>query len=372
MKKLDLNKKKKKLSFASKALIFACVSMLAVALSAVIAFRYSSAEAEKAIAEEDRSSILLDLRSEDSILGSTLINYDPYETESDAERSLDIDGIEIPGETGKDADLNDAPINVVVNVDGHNYSLLTKADTVGEALEEQHIELGPSDYLSGGDYSSAPENGMAISVIRVDRETRTEVETIPYETVYVWDKDMYEGEEEVLTKGKNGSITRTYTLTYENGVLVSEELSDVKRVEKTDKRIAYGSRSSFSNSRGERIDYTQCIVCYGTVYIPDAKWGYQTYVGERARPGVIAVDPKVIPLGTKVYIESVYPDIGDYGYAIAWDIGGHVKGNWVDMFAENLEMANLWGARDVNVYILEDQSIDIFALRSDYFVWMER
>jgi 3D (Asp-Asp-Asp) domain-containing protein len=213
---------------------------------------------------------------------------------------------------------------------------------------------------------------MVISVIRVNRKTRTEVETLYYETVYVWDKDMYEGEYEVLTKGKDGSITRTYTLTYENGELVSEVLSDTKRVEKINERIAYGSRSSFSNSRGERIDYTKCIVCYGTAYIPDAKWGYQTYVGQRARPGVVAVDPDVIPLGTKLYIESPYSDVGDYGYAIAWDIGGHVKGNWVDLFVENMDMVYVWGARDVNVYILEDQSIDIFALRSDYFVFMDR
>ena len=96
---------------------------------------------------------------------------------------------------------------------------------------------------------------MIISVIRVNKKTRTEVETVPYETVYVWDKDMYEGEYEVLTKGKDGSITRTYTLTYENGELVSEELSDVKRVEKTNERIAYGSRNSFSNSIILRSSY---------------------------------------------------------------------------------------------------------------------
>ena len=64
--------------------------------------------------------------------------------------------------------------------------------------------------------------------------------------------------------------------------------------------------------------------------------------------------------------------MGDYGYAIAWDIGGHVKGNWVDMFVEELDMVYPWGARDLNVYILEDQSVDIFALRSDYYVWMDR
>lgn len=384
MKTLYLNKKKKKIPFAVKALVFVIVSVIAVTASAVVATRFSSVQAEKAL-DEDDGAVLIDLRSNDSVYGGTLVNYAPEEEVivpgGDTEISDDIDRSN-PGSYGDDpADVGDvgeqgesfdAPVNLIVNVDGHNYSLLTKAATIGQALEEQHIVLSGSDYISGGDFDTVPESGMIISVIRVNKKTRTEVETVPYETVYVWDKDMYEGEYEVLTKGKDGSITRTYTLTYENGELVSEELSDVKRVEKTNERIAYGSRNSFSNSRGERIDYTKKLVCYGTCYIPDAKWGYQTYVGQRARPGVIAVDPDVIPLGTKVYIESPYKDVGDYGYAIAWDIGGHVKGNWVDMFVEELDMVYPWGARDLNVYILEDQSVDIFALRSDYYVWMDR
>ena len=384
MKTLYLNKKKKKIPFAVKALVFVIVSVIAVTASAVVATRFSSVQAEKAL-DEDDGTVLIDLRSNDSVYGGTLVNYAPEEEVivpgGDTEISDDIDRSN-PGSYGDDpADVGDvgeqgesfdAPVNLIVNVDGHNYSLLTKAATIGQALEEQHIVLCGSDYISGGDFDTVPESGMIISVIRVNKKTRTEVETVPYETVYVWDKDMYEGEYEVLTKGKDGSITRTYTLTYENGELVSEELSDVNRVEKTNERIAYGSRNSFSNSRGERIDYTKKLVCYGTCYIPDAKWGYQTYVGQRARPGVIAVDPDVIPLGTKVYIESPYKDVGDYGYAIAWDIGGHVKGNWVDMFVEELDMVYPWGARDLNVYILEDQSVDIFALRSDYYVWMDR
>ncbi len=264
------------------------------------------------------------------------------------------------------------PVNIKVTVDGRSYSLLTFSDSVAGALEEQDIVLDTDDVINGADLYSEPENGMDISVVRVSSKTRTEVETVPYETVYVWDADLMEGEYVTLNNGSDGKITRTYTLVYENGELVSEELTDKQVVPKVNKRVAYGSRSSFSNSRGERIDYTNCIKCYGTAYIPDARWGYQTYVGERARPGVIAVDPDVIPLGTKVYIECPYSDIGDYGYAIAWDVGTHVKGNWVDLFVENMNEVYRWGARDVNVYILEDQSIDIFALRSDYFVFMDK
>ncbi len=380
MKNVAKKKKKNIFTPAVKIAIFLFVCVLTVATCGIIAFKRAAANADSVVEAVDAEGGI-NLIVADSGYGQTLINYDRNDDVSD--RSIDIDGDDsertIPGdeiiEPGDDIDVGEteleAPVNIYVTVDGHRYSLLTRAETVKEALDEQNIEVGASDIVNGADLGSNPVPGMKITIIRVSSDTRVEVETIPYETVYVWDETMMEGEYYTLTRGKNGSITRTYTLIYEDGVLVSDELTDVDRVEKVNERIAYGSRSSFSNSRGERIDYTKCIVCYGTAYIPDAKWGYQTYVGERARPGVVAVDPDVIPLGTKLYIECPYSDIGDYGYAIAWDIGGHVKGNWVDLFVEYIDIARVWGARDVNVYILEDQSVDIFALRSDYFAFME-
>ncbi len=59
----------------------------------------------------------------------------------------------------------------------------------------------------------------------------------------------------------------------------------------------------------------------------------------------IAVDPRVIPLGSKVYVEG-------YGYAIAEDIGGAIKGNRIDIFVTSESEAQSWGRRSVNVYIL--------------------
>ncbi len=367
MKQLKTKKKKNILTPAVKVCIFAFVCAAAIALCGVITYNRAAKMADDTvIATENEGGV--NIRFTDSGYGQTLVNYDRADAAADDELK---DGGFSDEEDPAEYVESEPPVNLCVTVDGHTYSLLTRALTVGEALEEQHIEVGASDIVNGGDLEAEPVSGMHIDVIRVVRETRTEVETVPYETLYVWDEDMMEGEYYTLTKGKDGSITRTYTLTYENGVLVSEELSDVVKVSKTNERIAYGSRSSFSNSRGERIDYKRCIECWGTAYIPDAKWGYQTYVGERNRPGIVAVDPEVIPLGTKLYIECPYSDIGDYGYAIAWDIGGHVKGNWVDLFVEYLDYANLFGARYVNVYILEDQSVDIFALRSDYYVFMD-
>jgi len=71
-----------------------------------------------------------------------------------------------------------------------------------------------------------------------------------------------------------------------------------------------------------------------------------TASGMRVKPGVIAVDPRVIPLGTYVYVKG-------YGYSIAADTGGAIKGKRIDVYMKTLSEAYRWGRRTVNVYILE-------------------
>ncbi|WP_252502570.1 3D domain-containing protein [Sporosarcina sp. Marseille-Q4943] len=61
---------------------------------------------------------------------------------------------------------------------------------------------------------------------------------------------------------------------------------------------------------------------------------------------VIAVDPSIIPLGTKVYVEG-------YGYAIAGDTGGSIKGNKIDVFFPSKSEAYKWGRKDVKIKILK-------------------
>ena len=108
------------------------------------------------------------------------------------------------------------------------------------------------------------------------------------------------------------------------------------------------------------------------------QYGYKN--GElHTRWGIVAVDPRVIPLGTAMYIESCDDRFPDYGYAIAVDIGGFIRRNSynsiqnndytnlrvVDMWMETETQCYNWGVRPVNIYILEDQTSDIFKLREE-------
>lgn len=85
-----------------------------------------------------------------------------------------------------------------------------------------------------------------------------------------------------------------------------------------------------------------------TAYTPyDPGCNGVTYTGTKARQGVIAVDPSIIPLGTKVYIPG-------YGLAIAEDIGGAIKDNRIDVCFESRSTALEWGVKDMMVYVVVD------------------
>ena len=78
----------------------------------------------------------------------------------------------------------------------------------------------------------------------------------------------------------------------------------------------------------------------------DGPGGGYTATGMRARHGVIAVDPNVIPLGTRVFVEG-------YGLAVAGDTGGAIQGNIIDLCMDQHYEAINFGRRTVKVYILE-------------------
>lgn len=106
--------------------------------------------------------------------------------------------------------------------------------------------------------------------------------------------------------------------------------------------------------RGEKPEnYQKEIKMVATAYAPgphdNAQWGNKTHLGTQIRPGVIAVDPKVIPLGSKVFIQ--YPD-GHGEYATAEDTGGAIKGNRIDVAKWSVPEAQKFGMKDVKVFVV--------------------
>ena len=89
------------------------------------------------------------------------------------------------------------------------------------------------------------------------------------------------------------------------------------------------------------------LVMEASAYLPtDGGGDCVTATGMPAGHGVVAVDPDVIPLGTKLYIPG-------YGHAIAADTGGMIEGHMIDLCMESYDDAIQFGRRDIEVYVLE-------------------
>jgi 3D (Asp-Asp-Asp) domain-containing protein len=101
---------------------------------------------------------------------------------------------------------------------------------------------------------------------------------------------------------------------------------------------------------GAPENYQKVLSMTATAYAPGAadngKWGNKTYVGTTVQKGVAAVDPRVIPMGTKLWVEG-------YGYAIAEDQGSAIKGNRVDLAFNDYKTAQNYGIQNVKVYVLK-------------------
>ncbi len=232
--------------------------------------------------------------------------------------------------------------------------------TVGEVLEDHQFELGEKDYT----YPKLSEKiapNTTITIYRVTEELEIVETSIPFEEHIITNRDLDVGTSKVTQEGQNGLKREYIKKEYINGELSSETLDyEVVVTEPTDRLVERGSRDLILTSRGDtrfRKSLTMNASAYDLSYEstgknPGDKWYGVTASGTKARPGVVAVDPRVIPLGTKLYIKSL-DGTPDYGFAVAEDKGGAIKGNKIDLFFESSEQVRRFGRRNVKVYILD-------------------
>ncbi|WP_432662263.1 3D domain-containing protein [Wukongibacter baidiensis] len=268
----------------------------------------------------------------------------------------------------KDTKLKDGMIievkrafDVKLNVDGKEVDILTANNKVADILNEYDITLGEKDKTEPSlDEKIVPKD--TINVIRVKEEIVKETVGIPYRTVIKYNNDMETGQMKKINEGENGTKEVEYRIVYENGIeAIKEVISENIKKEPVDEMIEKGSEKYFVASRGEVVRYKKVMIMSATAYdlsyescgkYPDHPEYGITRSGTRARPGVVAVDPRVIPLGTKLYVEYLDGN-KDYGLASAEDTGGAIKGNKIDLFMENSKDVYRFGRRKVRVYILE-------------------
>lgn len=325
---------------------------------------------------------------------------DPYEVLTEAGIELEE---EDTYETGYADGMNQITVRrmqmVTVINRGAQSVIGTYGETVGSLLTRMGITPGTGDTLS---CSSETQTYDGLTIELVHTETRIEEAdtVVPYPVNYYEDPELEPEEGIVLVAGQNGLTHVKSEVTYRNGkevsrVIVQETVKTkpvtqlvIRGVDRTimeqpadpepaeqaapaaSSGTASGSSSSGSSSSGgsrydgsaetsgnvimtssgESYTYVDVMTCSATAYTCEGYVGH-TYSGTLARVGAIAVDPTVIPLGTKMYVVS---NDGQYvyGYCVAEDIGGGIKGNKIDLYFDTYAECWDFGVRMCTVYIL--------------------
>ncbi|WP_425467166.1 ubiquitin-like domain-containing protein [Pseudalkalibacillus caeni] len=254
-------------------------------------------------------------------------------------------------------DINyESAFEVTLNIGGKEQNVWTTSTTVADLLKQHEVTLGKLDRVE-------PEKGAElagkaqVNVIRVEKVTDVVEEPIDYQTVTRKDSSLLKGKEKLVESGEEGRKAKHFEVILENGKEVSRKLVKEEVVKDSkNKVVAVGTKvvkpvvkqtvsRSKAPSKSSKEFYVRstaytanCSGCSGITAT-----GFNLKANPNAK--VIAVDPGVIPLGTKVYVEG-------YGYAIAADTGGAIRGNKIDVFFSSKSQAYAWGNRTVKVKII--------------------
>ncbi len=251
-----------------------------------------------------------------------------------------------------DPAVGSIPIPAAVNLyDGSHpvQTLRTNAATVGEALAAAGVTLGHDDLIAPA--LAAPiKDGLKIAIRRVRVVTRSETAPIPFKTVFKMSREVAPGRIQMGSHGAPGKLTKTYAARFVNDALKSRTLvaSRITTPPINQETLA-GIRVREARALPSRSGSYQRMRCFHMTAT-----GYSPYEGSsaglcangmRAGYGVVAVDPRLIPLGSKLYIEG-------YGYALAGDTGGAIKGHRIDLGHTTYREASNVGRRSVTVWLL--------------------
>ena len=251
-----------------------------------------------------------------------------------------------------------------INYYGEEITAASYGETVEQLLHRLNLSLGKDDQLSWP-LSADTFDGMCLRIDHVIHQEQTYTTTISHSTSYCYDPSLPEGMEQKIVEGVDGEMLCTATVTYINGEEVSRTVlsqsvisSSVEEVIAIGTGLANAPASDaampiITEDRiilpdGQVLTYTGSMVCNATAYYNQGT----TATGTQARSGVIAVDPSVIPFGTRMFIIS---EDGDYIYGIACaeDAGdSNIIGNRIDMWFPTRWECIQFGNRSCIVYFL--------------------
>lgn len=247
-------------------------------------------------------------------------------------------------------------VSVKLTVGNKQLEINTAENTISEMLaaEKEQLKSQGIEFNEGVDeispsLDSQITKNLNINLVKVEVKEELAKETIGFDVIVEEDSSLDSGIEEIIQEGVSGEKEVAYEVVYKNGKEVSRTLKSSRVVsEPVNKVVVQGTRKTIASRNGQLLDYKSVLYVEATAY----SGGGITATGTtpvRDPNGIstISVDPRVIPLGSLVYVEG-------YGEAIAADTGGAIIGNIIDVYVNSNEEAIYnWGRRyDVPVYIL--------------------
>ena len=240
-----------------------------------------------------------------------------------------------------------------LDVDGSFVKTRSRAETVADLLGEMNVGLSGLDRVTPPLDTLLYDN-IAIGVDRISEDVEVAEEIAPFETVFQPDASLPIDTQQPIEPGAEG-ITRTRErVRYENGEEVARSFEDTWIAQEPAQRIiGYGTQitpKTITTDDGREITYWRKIRMSASSYSagtaglpPNHPWYGQTYSGEPMRDGVVAVDPKIIPMRSQVYVPG-------YGMGDALDTGSAIRSRRIDLgySDENLVLWSKW----VDVYLL--------------------
>ena len=235
---------------------------------------------------------------------------------------------------------------VKIIADGKTVIARVRKCSVGEFLSEKGIAVSTGDIVVPGLENPVPKHGI-IGIIRVTEKTETVHEDMPF--IVRWNrKDSKNLRAAELQKGTQKTKIKTVRTVYHDGQAAFKETLRETTTVKTAYRLVLFNKDG---SQESVYDLSKCrkLRMIATAYYPGdpLAWGdgTVTYLGEKMKRGIVAVDPAVIPLKTRVFVSA-------YGYGWAGDTGSAIKRKRIDLGVNNRQEEKDYMHVPVTVYLL--------------------
>ena len=257
---------------------------------------------------------------------------------------------------------------VHVNYCGREMELNTYGETLGALLDRNGIQTY-GQYSVSQPLQTMTYDGMQVQIGNVVQTQETYTVEIPFETVYCNDPSLPQGQESVVVSGSAGQMLCSAEVVYVNAQEQSRIVTEETVLERPVNQIVTVGIGAQVDSEGEEselwigdgiirlptgevLTYTEAKTYNATAYTHmDEGCDMVTATGTRVKWGTVAVDPRMIPYGTRMFIVT---EDGSYiyGLATAEDCGGAIKGNRIDLYMPTLSEAFRFGRRSCTVYFL--------------------